>query len=526
MALTCGCAVCLLLRAARSSRAGPWGGVILATALALGLLAWLGTGPLRTRLLTLWEGDALQEGRGEIWSDVLPAAQDFPLTGTGYGSFVHVEQMYRTSPLHKGWIVEHAHNDYLEGLIEGGVVRLLLSIAVILLVYRLGWRALRRYRGQSAGGLVLGALLGFTAVAVHSFVDFGLHIPAVAVLTTVVAAHIAALGEKRPETGRAVAAPPWASRLAVLAGTATAAALALLLGAEGWRSARAESLRIGAGLAGGDEGLALIEAATQTAPDHADLHLAAGQAYLDRYEKQAAEAPDAEERHQAEERYLLPGLAHYVQARDLCPLSARANLRLAAHRSAFSNAATRAVYVARAEHVLPSDPELYYLAGSLELADGERRQAIASWRRSLQLSDAYQTPIVAHAAGTLTDEELLEEVLPDQPQQIMAAALQLHSEAEDSGRRPFQEKALRLLSEPGSARSAADLHLKAVLSEALGDPNQAASAYEAALEQAPRETEWRCELARLLLRQGAPRTRGARPSPFSPTAPITPKGCG
>jgi len=504
VALVCGGAVCLGLRAAQSSRPAPWGGMLLAAALSLGLLAWLGAGPLRARLLTLWEGDALQEGRGEIWSDMLPAARDFPFTGTGYGTFVHVEQMYRKSPAHKGWIVEHAHNDYLEALIEGGFVRLLLSVAAVLFVYRLGWRALRRYRAQSTRGLVLGALLGFTAVAVHSFVDFGLHIPAVAVLTVVVAAHIAALGEKRPAPVRATtaAAPTWGNPLAALAGAATAVALALLLCAEGWRSARAESLRIGAGLAGGGDGLALIEAATQTTPDRAELHLAAGQAYLNRYEEHAAQAADGEERRRAEEEYLLPGLAHYVQARDLCPLSARANLRLAAHRGAFTNAEARAVYVERAERVLPSDPELYYLAGSLELADGERRQAIASWRRSLQLSDAYQALIVARAAGTLTDKELLDEILPDQPQQIVAAGSQRHPDADDAGRRPFQEKALRLLSASGAARSPAGLHLKAVLSEALGEPDQAAAAYEAALEQAPRETEWRCELVRLLLRQG------------------------
>src|SRR5207248_8972108 len=139
-----------------------WGGVVLTAALCLGLLAWLGMGPLRERLSTLWQGAALEEGRGEIWADVLPAVKDFPLCGTGYGTFEHVELVYRTGPAHKGWVVEHAHNDYLEALVEGGPMRLLLSLAAILFVYRLGWRALRRHQGQATEGLVLGALLGFT----------------------------------------------------------------------------------------------------------------------------------------------------------------------------------------------------------------------------------------------------------------------------------------------------------------------------------------------------------------------------
>ncbi len=113
--------VTLVLRAARSSRPGRWGGTVLATALALGLLAWLGTGPLQARLSTLWEGDALQDGRSGLWADVLPAARDFPLAGTGYGSFERVELVYRTTPTLKApTVVEHAPgNDYLEALVEG-----------------------------------------------------------------------------------------------------------------------------------------------------------------------------------------------------------------------------------------------------------------------------------------------------------------------------------------------------------------------------------------------------------------------
>src|SRR5205807_2307514 len=138
---------------------------------------------------------------------------DFSLCGTGYGTFEHVELVYRTGPAHKGWVIEHAHNDYLEALVEGGPVRLLLSLAAILFVYRLGWRALRRHRGQATEGLVLGALLGFTTVVVHSAMDFGLHVPTIAAAAAVVAAHVAALGEKRRAPGAAgvsaPAAPGW-----------------------------------------------------------------------------------------------------------------------------------------------------------------------------------------------------------------------------------------------------------------------------------------------------------------------------
>src|SRR5713101_3858443 len=45
----------------------------------------------------------------------------------------------------------------------------------------------------------MGALFGFTALVVHSFVDFGLHIPAIAFLATVLCAHLCALGSARSQ---------------------------------------------------------------------------------------------------------------------------------------------------------------------------------------------------------------------------------------------------------------------------------------------------------------------------------------
>ncbi len=460
--------VTLVLRAARSSRPGRWGGTVLATALALGLLAWLGTGPLAARLSTLWEGDALQDGRSGLWADVLPIAKDFPLAGTGYGSFQHVEPVYRTTPALKEFVVEHAHNDYLEALVEGGVIRLGLSLAIIVFVYRLGWRALRRYRGQPTAGLVLGALFGFTAVMVHSFVDFGLHVPAIAALTAVGAAHVAALGEKHNSPAAVPGERSWSDRLVALGIAVSAPVLAVVLCAEGWRMARTESLRLGAKRLGGDDGVALIEAATKASPERAELHLEAAHAHVSRYEATVAPDEGTDQAKRAGREHLLAALAHDVQARDLCPLSARTNLRLAAHRELFTRADPRGAYIDRARRLLASDPEIHYLAGCLELADGERQRAEESWRRSLELADTFQSAIIERGRGTISDEDLLERILPDRPEQIVAAATQLDPDPASPRRRPFHEKALRLLSEPGIVLSASDLHLKTVLHESLG----------------------------------------------------------
>ena len=58
-------------------------------------------------------------------------------------------------------IVDHAHNDYLEALVEGGLALFVPVVVAVVLVFRLGLRAVRRPEDRPVGGLVLGALVGF-----------------------------------------------------------------------------------------------------------------------------------------------------------------------------------------------------------------------------------------------------------------------------------------------------------------------------------------------------------------------------
>src|SRR5262249_13399552 len=133
-----------------------------------------------------------------LWSRLLPSVKDFPIWGTGYGTLEYLEPLYRTNPANDS-IVTNAENDYLEALLEGGVVRLALSLLAIGLVFRLGYRAIR-WQDSERSALATGALFGFAAIVIQSIVDFGLHIPAVALRATVLCAQVCALGSTRGET--------------------------------------------------------------------------------------------------------------------------------------------------------------------------------------------------------------------------------------------------------------------------------------------------------------------------------------
>ena len=117
--------------------------------------------------------DNINTSRKEIWSASWQMAKANPITGVGIGGYwIGIARYHRAS----GEITpQQAHNDYLELLASGGLI----GCALV------GWflvgftrDATRRLRTADSFGRAtsIGALAGIFGVAVHSFVDFGLHI--------------------------------------------------------------------------------------------------------------------------------------------------------------------------------------------------------------------------------------------------------------------------------------------------------------------------------------------------------------
>jgi O-antigen ligase len=78
-------------------------------------------------------------------------------------------------------VVNQAHNDYGQALVETGILGFACVLWFIVNLYRSG---IRNFRVQSRIATVkaLGPLVGCTGVLVHSLSDFNLHIPANAAL--------------------------------------------------------------------------------------------------------------------------------------------------------------------------------------------------------------------------------------------------------------------------------------------------------------------------------------------------------
>jgi hypothetical protein len=117
-------------------------------------------------------------GRVEYWASTLQMAGDFPVFGTGLGTFKYAYYLYG----HQADWVSHAHNEYVESLSDMGVLAFTAFFALLgLLTFSLlrMW-SLRRH--PEIKPVVLGVLTALFAAFFHSFFDFSLRVPANAFL--------------------------------------------------------------------------------------------------------------------------------------------------------------------------------------------------------------------------------------------------------------------------------------------------------------------------------------------------------
>ncbi len=146
------------------------------------LAAYIGVGSTIKRFAL---DDLLHEDRPLYWANTADIVGDFPLFGTGLGTFASAYNAYETRGGSEMRLV-HAHNDYLEYVAEVGVLGALILLGGILTIAVQAFLASRNRRNMEARGLALGGIVSLAGIGLHTFTDFNLHIPANMVLFTVV----------------------------------------------------------------------------------------------------------------------------------------------------------------------------------------------------------------------------------------------------------------------------------------------------------------------------------------------------
>lgn len=144
-------------------------------------VTWVGGDPLVSRLNSVPDEFSNAEVSGndgtrriEIWRATWNMIKENPLMGVGFSAYSAAIPQYHDAS--GKWVPEQAHNDYLEMLASGGLVGAVLAIWFIVVFLRQARERLLRSSDSFRRAACFGALTGLFGVALHSLVDFGIHI--------------------------------------------------------------------------------------------------------------------------------------------------------------------------------------------------------------------------------------------------------------------------------------------------------------------------------------------------------------
>ena len=152
----------------RRARIARWAMAVAASVLLALLSLELASAP-GERFLAVTRDLEIQGGRLTVWHDALSLVRDRPLLGWGLGTFESAFPSVQSAQISLDY--GHAHNDWLEWGVEGGVGALLAAIGLL------------AFSWLGRGAAIQAAL---AALALHALWDFSMRIPALGVLAALV----------------------------------------------------------------------------------------------------------------------------------------------------------------------------------------------------------------------------------------------------------------------------------------------------------------------------------------------------
>jgi O-antigen ligase/Tfp pilus assembly protein PilF len=153
------------------------GVLIILFMIMLYAVGWFGWKPIFERFESVRNvGGDISDLRPGIWKDSVSVIKDFPLTGTGFGSYVKIYPRYRS--ISSEGILEHAHNDYLELFTDGGLIAALLFGWFLMTVFLKSFRVFLRRHEKYSIYVFIGVITGMVSILIHGITDFNFHIGA------------------------------------------------------------------------------------------------------------------------------------------------------------------------------------------------------------------------------------------------------------------------------------------------------------------------------------------------------------
>jgi O-antigen ligase len=149
-------------------------GLIIIIFVAIFLIAQFGL----VSILRLASTDSVSEYRTTIFAISYSTLRSVFPVGAGFGSFVPLYAMHETPSAVTNVFVNHAHNDWLELVIEGGLPMAILLVAYVAWYASATYNIWARGRDISEDLFVKAASISIGLLLCHSFFDYPLRTPA------------------------------------------------------------------------------------------------------------------------------------------------------------------------------------------------------------------------------------------------------------------------------------------------------------------------------------------------------------
>ncbi|HPD13658.1 MAG TPA: O-antigen ligase family protein [Planctomycetota bacterium] len=498
-------------------------GLIL-TGLALSAFAvvlYIGFDAVYDRLATL-RGLHGYGGRWEVVKNLAVSFTRFPLAGTGLGTHQVVYPMFDRSMAPD--VASHAENEYAQAAEEMGVLGLGLLLAFLAIVGAAYIRSVRRLRFPIRSA-ALGLGFGLMAILVHSFSDFGQHLPAnhcLAAISCALLLNIARVGhtsrsDEGARTGLTASPILRAVPLLAIAGIWTwslAGSIAAWRAEERWaRVTRLEAALRKKNWQGTNEDyVALLkeaEAAVAAEPDNIEYQYWLG-VYRWRSISRITNPKTGEML--VSKRHARRIVAELNQARALCPTYGPAYSTIGQIEKFVLGDPSGADRIRLGHKLAPYNPTACYLAGLVDALEGDHEASLEKFQRCLQaeggsfraMADVYLHQVsrpdlavilagddvgrllyVADALHEMPDQQELATAVREQVSKARAAAVQaLKTQCDKPGVSP------------------ATLAAVAAIWRQEKNPRAAIECYRRALALDYGQVGWRMELAQLLAEAG------------------------
>ncbi len=522
--------------------------------LAIALIGWLGmSASVAERLDTLSDTDILSnETRVQHWLQTAPAIGDFVPLGSGAGSYVHVHRLYRVDSEER--IFYHAENQYFQTLVETGWLGfLLLASAIVLVLLSIRFLAVRGNSPRSSAVVVL-ALFVITSQSVAALFDFGLYIPANAVMMATICGFI--VGQAHALADRLKKKFVFRFNLshlvtlllllaifsAGLFSTLTAYRLARCDRAMGETAVRdtyrtlplsQTNQRIDALLAAvasqpTADGFArlgelwihrfrlrLFQALTATLPTGQSSNPEVLDQYwtstsIDRlhdmvFRARQANDPDRVQQLQQDplvRENLLKAIFYLKQSRQRSPLQPNIHLLLGQLHCLSPLPEADQYHLARARELAPANSLIWFVSGLLELQAGRVDLAKSTLRRCLQISPRFYKQVVQATWPILSPEQIFRDILPESPVLLFDfAKTRLDTESTKALKSEVFARVEQILDE-GRNEDRKSLEIKAEVQISLGKIDAAIKTKRLTTQLYPQIAGYRFQLAELLMQNG------------------------